>query len=47
MSEKVYKRTRSKNGRLARAHGLHKIQKDFVHILKFHLIIDAASIWVF
>ena len=44
--QKVYKRTRPENGRLAKAHGLRKIQKDFVHILKFCPIMDVASIWV-
>ena len=46
-SEEVYKRTRPIDGRLARAHGLHKLQKkkkEIVHLLKFRTIKDAGKI---
>ena len=48
ISEEVYKRTRPIDGRLARAHGLHKLQKkkkkEIVHLLKFRPIKDAGKI---
>ena len=43
ISEEGYKRIRSKNARLARAHGTPKIYKDFVHLPKFRPIIDTTG----
>ena len=46
ISEEVYKRTRPIDGRLARALGLHELQKkkEIVHLLKFRPIKDAGKI---
>ena len=42
--EEIYQRTRPQNGRLARAHGLPKIHKEFVNLPKFRPIVDTRGI---
>ena len=41
--EEIYPRIRPQNGRLARAHGLPKIHKEFVNLPKFQPIVDTTG----
>ena len=43
ISEEIYQRIRPQNGRLARAHGLPKIHKEFVNLPKFRPIVDTTG----
>ena len=43
ISEEIYQRIRPQNGRLARAHGLPKIHKEFVNLPKFQTIGDTTG----
>ena len=43
ISEEIYQRIRPQNGRLARAHGLPKIHKEFVNLPKFRPIVDTTE----